>query len=110
MHGFPQKGDIWANAMPTCPGPTPVSPHQFEKTAPGDNDIDSDSFATQQTGNSTTNGTSGVITRTTITLTQAEANGVLANDDFRIRVERVTGDGGDTMIGDAQIVGVVVRV
>lgn len=83
---------------------------EFERNTPGGNDIDSDSFAAQQTGNSTTNGTSGVITRTTITLTQAQADGLIANDDFRMRVERVTGDGGDTMTGDAQILGVIVRV
>lgn len=83
---------------------------QFERKTPGGNNIDSDSFATQQTGNSTTSGASGVITRTTITLTQAQADGVSANDYFRMRVERVTSDGGDTMTDDAQILSVIVRI
>jgi len=83
---------------------------EFERDAPGGNDIDSDSFAAQQTGTSTTNGTSGVITRTTITLTQAEADSVAASDYFRMRVQRVTGDGGDTMTDDAEIVKISLRV
>lgn len=83
---------------------------EFEANAPGGNDIDSDSFATQQTGTSTTNATSGVITRTTISLTQAQADAIAANDNFRLRVQRVTGDGGDTMTDDAEIIKVSVRV
>lgn len=83
---------------------------EFEANAPGGNDIDSDSFAAQQTGTSTTNATSGIITRTTITLTQAQADAIAANDSFRLRVERVTGDGGDTMSDDAEIIKVSVRV
>lgn len=83
---------------------------EFERNTPGGNDIDSDSFAAQQTGNSTTAGNSGVITRTTITLTQAQADGLIAGDYFRMRFERVTGDGGDNMSGDAQILRAVVRV
>jgi len=83
---------------------------EFERNTPGGNDIDSDSFAAQQIGNSTTAGTSGIITRTTITLTQAQADGVIAGDYFRMRVERVTSDGGDNMSDDAQILRIVVRV
>jgi len=83
---------------------------EIEANAPGGNDIDSDSFDTQQTGTSTTNGTSGIIKRTTITLTQVEADAIAANDSFRLRVQRVTGDGGDTMTGDAEIIKVSVRV
>lgn len=82
---------------------------EFERVAPGGTDIDSDSFHTQQTGTSTTNGTSGIKTRTSITLTQAEADGIAAGDAFRLRVQRVTGDGGDTLADDAQILGVIGR-
>lgn len=81
----------------------------FERNAPGGNDIDSDSFDTQQTGTSTTNATSGVITRTTITLTQAEADGIESLDDYRLKLERVVSDGGDDMTGDAQVIRVGVR-
>lgn len=79
---------------------------EIERNAPGGTDIDSDSFATQQTGTSTTNGTSGIITRTTITLTQAEADAIEALDLYRMRVQRVVGDAGDTMVNDAQIIGI----
>jgi len=82
---------------------------EIERNAPGGNDIDSDSFATQQTGNSTTNATSGIVTRTTITLTQAEADDIEARDSYRMRLQRVVGDGGDTMTDDAQILNVAVR-
>jgi len=83
---------------------------EIEGNVPGGTDIDSDSFAAQQTGNSTTNGTSGIITRTTITLTQAEADAVAASDSYRVRVQRIVSDGGDTMVGDAQIVKIGGRV
>ena len=82
---------------------------EVERNVPGGDDIDSDSFAPQQTGTSTTNGTSGVITRTTITLTQAEADAIEALDDYRIRLQRVVGDVGDDMVGDAQVLSVGVR-
>lgn len=75
----------------------------FEVNAASGNDIDSDSFAAQQTGTSSANATSGIITRTSITLTQAQADSITADDYFRMAVERVTGDVGDDMVGDAQI-------
>ena len=53
---------------------------EFERVAPGGQDIDSDSFATQQTGTSTTNGTTGVVTRTTISLTQTQADSIEAGE------------------------------
>ena len=77
---------------------------EFEANAPFGNDIDTDSFATQQTETSTANPTSGRIRRVTITLTQAEADAVAALDSYRIRLQRRAADGGDTMVGDAQVV------
>jgi len=82
---------------------------EFERNAPGGTDIDSDSFAAQQTSTSTTNGTSGIITRTTITLTQAEADAIEALDPYRMRVQRVVSDVGDDMIGDAEVLRVGVK-
>jgi len=76
---------------------------EVEANAPAGNDIDSDSFAAQQTGTSTTSGTSGIPTRTTITLTQVQADGIESLDPYRFRIQRVVGDGGDDMSGDAQI-------
>jgi len=80
----------------------------FEANAEGGNDIDSDSFATQQTGNSDTNATSGIITTTSITLTQAQADSIAAGDYFRMEVERVVSDGDDDMVGDAQILSITI--
>lgn len=81
---------------------------EIERNAPGINDIDSNSFATQKTATGAANGTSGIITRTTITLSQAEADTVAANDSYRMRIERVASDGSDTMAGDAQILKIAV--
>jgi len=82
---------------------------EFERAAPGGQDINVDGFAARQTVTSTTNGTSGVITRTTITLTQAQADAIEAGDAYRLRLERVTNDIDDNMVGDAQVMRVVVR-
>jgi hypothetical protein len=79
---------------------------ELERVAAGGHDIDSDSFDTQKTGTSTTNATSGIPTRTTITLDNSEADAIAAGDRFRLRVERVATSGSDTMSGDAEIVAV----
>ena len=82
---------------------------EIERNDPAGNNIDSDAFATQQTANSTTSGTSGILTRTTIPLTQVLAASIEAGDSYRMRLERVVGDGGDDMVGDAQVLNVTVR-
>ncbi len=82
---------------------------EIEAIATGGHDIDADSFATQKIGTSTTSGTVGIVTTTTITLTNAEADTIAASDAFRLRVERVTGDSGDDMLGDAQLLRVQAR-
>ena len=82
---------------------------EIERNNAGGTDIDSDSFAAQQTANNTTNGTSGVITRTTIVLTQAQADALESGESYRLRLQRVTGDGGDNMAGDAQVLSINLR-
>jgi len=82
---------------------------EFERMNAGGHDLDADSFNTQQVGTSTTNGTSGIITRTSITVTQAQADAIAAGDSFRLRVERVATDAADTMTGDAQLLRVNLR-
>ncbi len=81
----------------------------FERIAPGGQDIDSDGFDAIQTVTDTTNATSGIVTRTSITFTQAQADSIAAGDAFRLRVTRDANAGGDTMTGDAQILRVVGR-
>ena len=56
-----------------------------------------------------TNGTVNIITRTSITLTQEEADAWTAGDPFRLRLERVAADGGDTLVGDAEVIRVLGR-
>lgn len=78
---------------------------QFQRIAPTGIDLDSTTFdALQSAAAATTSGTSGIITRTTIPFTQAEADGVTAQDAFRLRIRRFGTTGTDTMTGDAQIV------
>jgi hypothetical protein len=76
---------------------------EVEANAPAGTDLDADSFDTQQTGNDTTSGTSGVIVRTTITLTNAEADAIAAGNAFRLRLQRLPADGSDDLVGDAQV-------
>jgi len=73
-------------------------------------DLDVDSFAAAQTATSTTNGTSGIITKTTITFTDgAQMDSLAAGEAFRIRITRDANAAGDTMAGDAELHRVVVR-
>ncbi len=76
----------------------------FEALAAGAQDIDADGFAAIQTVTDTTNGTSGVITRTTIPFSQAQADALTAGTAYRLQIVRDANDVGDTMVGDAQIV------
>jgi hypothetical protein len=72
-------------------------------------DEDSDSFDTAATAGSTTNGTSGIITTTEITITTIDS--VAAGGPFRLKVFRDADgtSGTDDMTGDAQLVAVEVR-
>lgn len=82
---------------------------EVERIAAAGHDIDADSFAAQVTGTSTTSGTSGIVTRTSIALTNVQADAIATGDAFRLRVQRVAGDAGDTMAGDAQALRISVR-
>lgn len=73
-------------------------------------DMDSDGFAAAQAASAaTTNATSGVLTKTTITFTQAQADAVAAADGYRLQITRDANNGSDTMTGDAQVKFVQVR-
>lgn len=78
---------------------------QFEKM---NTDADSDSFATAAEDHSTTNGTNGIPTTTTITITTIDS---LANGDFfRLKIYRdVTDTTNDTMTGDAELIAIELR-
>lgn len=73
-------------------------------------DMDSDSFATAQAATGAANGTSGIITKTSITMSSgANMDNLAAGDAFRLRITRDADNGSDTMTGDAQLVCVEVR-
>ncbi len=78
----------------------------FEFDQEGVYNLAADSFAAARTTTDTTDGTSGVITRTTIDFTTAQADGVVAGSSFRLQIVRDANDGGDTMVGDAEVIGV----
>ncbi len=66
-------------------------------------DLDTDSFATEKTTTSTAQSTNGVKRVAEITFTNTEIDGLLAGEQYRIRVRRVGTNGSDTMSGDAQV-------
>jgi hypothetical protein len=73
-------------------------------------DLDADSFATQVTGASTANGTSGIITTVALAHTNgASIDSIAVGDAFRLQVQRIGGNGGDTMTGDAELLTVELR-
>jgi len=76
---------------------------EVERIADGGTDIDADSFDTAVTATSTTNGTSGIVKRTSIVLSNAAADAWAAGDAFRLRVKRLPADAADDMTGDLQL-------
>lgn len=73
-------------------------------------DLDSDSFATQQTATGAANATSGIETVTSIAHSSgANMDGAAAGDAIRLQVQRLGGDAGDTMTGDAQLLLIEVK-
>jgi len=74
----------------------------------GNTDLDADSFDTAAEGNGTANGTSGIPSTTSISLTTLDS--VAVGEPYRIRISRVGSDAtNDTMTGDAELIAVEVR-
>jgi hypothetical protein len=73
----------------------------------GGTDIDADSFDTAVEVTTATNGTSGIVNTTEITLTTIDS--VTAGLVYRLKVYRDAADGADTMTGDAELMVVEVR-
>ena len=74
----------------------------------GNTDLDADSFDTAAEGNGAANGTSGIPTTTSISLSTIDS--VAVGEPYRIRISRVGSDAtNDTMTGDAELVAVEVR-
>ena len=74
----------------------------------GNTDFDADSFDTAAEGNGAANGTSGIPTTTTISLTTLDS--VAVGEPYRLRISRVGSDAtNDTMLQDAELIAVEVR-
>lgn len=77
----------------------------IEREQNGGTDLDSDSFATEQNAAGvTTNGTSGIVNKSTITFSSgANMDSLAAGEPFRLKIARKVADSGDTMTGDAEL-------
>jgi hypothetical protein len=73
-------------------------------------DTDADSFAAAKAVNVAANGTNGIPTIASITFSQAEADGIVAGEYFRVKVTRDADDAtNDTASGDAELLAVELR-
>lgn len=73
-------------------------------------DLDTDSFATEQTATGTAPGTSGQLLSTAITFTAgANMDSLAVGESFRLKIARKAADGADTMTGDAEMFKVEIK-
>ena len=81
----------------------------FERIDAGTLDIDADSFAADQTGTAATvPGTSGVTMVHTISFSNAQIDGLVAGDAFRLKLRRDVAN--DNAAGDAEMLRVLVEM
>lgn len=79
----------------------------IERCATNDLDLDADSFDTEDLATATAcNATSGKIS--TVSLTMTHVDSLAAGDLMRLRLRRATEQATDTMLGDAQVLAVLV--
>ena len=83
---------------------------QIENLAEGGQDLDVDGFPVGVGAAQATNATAGVLTYTGLTMTNAQADGIVAGNSFRLRVRRDGTDGSDTMTDTAQVLAVEIRM
>ncbi|TXH13488.1 MAG: hypothetical protein E6R03_11170 [Hyphomicrobiaceae bacterium] len=82
----------------------------IERMHSNGDDLDSDSFASEQTDTTTTNGTSGKVTKSAITFSSgSNMDSLAAGEPFRLKVARKAADVADTMTGDAELSRIVVK-
>lgn len=67
------------------------------------NDFDADAFAAEKTVTDTTNATSGKSTKSEISFSNAEIDGLLKNEPYRLKFARKAADGSDNMTGDLEL-------
>jgi hypothetical protein len=82
----------------------------IERHQASTDDLDADSFATEQTNTGTAPGTSGQVLVTTITFSSgANMDNLAAGESFRLKIARKAADAADTMTGDAEILRIEIK-
>ena len=83
----------------------------FERHQDETDDLDADSFAAAQTATATAPGTSaGRVQYTDIPFTNgAQMDSLAINESFRLKITRNADDAADTMVGDAELLRVLVK-
>lgn len=81
----------------------------IERATAGGDDLDADSFDAEQTATGTANAVSGVVTTTQIAFTNAQIDGLLVGEAFRLKLARKAADAADTMAGDAELLAVEIK-
>ncbi len=85
---------VWTTAFERCNG----------------SNLNSDNFAAGiDSAPAPANGTSGIITVTTINHSGAQIGGLVAGDLFRVKLTRNATSGSDTMTGDAELIAIEIR-
>jgi hypothetical protein len=82
---------------------------EVERLAEGGSSLGGDSFATAEEITDTVQGTVGELSYGQFSISHANMDSVEAGEIFRLRFTRDTGDAADTMVGDAEIVGLAVH-
>jgi hypothetical protein len=81
----------------------------FERLENNGTDIDADSFATEKTVDVSPRATSGSLVYGTVAFSNAEIDGLLLGELYRLRVRRVANDAADTATGDFELMAVELR-
>ncbi len=82
----------------------------IERHQASTDDLDSDSFATEQVATTTAPGTSGQVVTTSITFSSgANMDSLAASESFRLKVARKAADVADTLVGDSEILKILLK-
>lgn len=81
----------------------------FERGGDGQQDMDSDGFASAKTVTVAVPGTDGNLKITSIAFLSSEIDGILVGEGFRIKIRRAATDAGDTAAADAELRFIEVR-
>jgi hypothetical protein len=82
---------------------------QFERHEDDATDLDSDSFASVQSVTDACANVDGEPVYSDITFTNAQIDGLLKNESFRLKVTRDANNASDTMAADAELLRVIVK-